>query len=97
MESAETRYFIGKIEDEDTQFDVQSDTPVLMSAELGGVNLASSCRVGNCRTCISLLTQGRVHYQMEWPGLSKEEKAEGYILPCVAYPDSDIRIKFVGL
>lgn len=92
-----TGYFTGKIEPEDTPFDVQTDTPVLLSAELGGIHLPSSCRVGNCRTCISLLTQGQVRYQMEWPGLSAEEKAEGYILPCVAYPLSDIQIRIVGL
>ncbi|MFT5036421.1 MAG: ferredoxin [Litorivivens sp.] len=27
---------------------------------------------------------------MEWPGLSAEEKAEGFFLPCVAYPASDL-------
>jgi hypothetical protein len=25
-----------------------------------------------------------VAYSIEWPGLSAEEKAEGWILPCVA-------------
>ena len=76
-EYAEKGYFIGKIEPEGTPFDVQTDTPVLLSAELGGIRLPSSCRVGSCRTCISLLTQGEVRYRMEWPGLSAEEKAEG--------------------
>jgi hypothetical protein len=27
---------------------------------------------------------------MEWPGLSREEKEEGYVLPCAAYPCSDV-------
>jgi hypothetical protein len=34
-----------------------------------------------------------VHYRIEWPGLSADEKREGYILPCVAYPDSDITLE----
>jgi hypothetical protein len=31
-----------------------------------------------------------VRYRIEWPGLSAEEKAEGYILPCVAHAQSDL-------
>ena len=38
------------------------------------------------------LTSGSVHYRIEWPGLSAEEKQAGYILPCVAYPLSDVVI-----
>jgi hypothetical protein len=34
-----------------------------------------------------------VHYEIEWPGLSTEEKLEGYVLPCVAFPCSDVRLK----
>jgi hypothetical protein len=31
-----------------------------------------------------------VTYAIEWPGLSAEEKAEGYVLPCVARPTTDV-------
>ena len=54
--------------------------------------MQSSCRNGVCRTCICRLQSGRVTYRMEWPGLSAEEKAEGWFLPCVAYPASDLLI-----
>lgn len=36
------------------------------------------------------LASGQVSYRIEWPGLTREEKAEGFILPCVAYPESDV-------
>ncbi len=36
------------------------------------------------------LARGQVGYRIDWPGLTREEKAEGYILPCVAYPESDV-------
>lgn len=36
------------------------------------------------------LERGLVEYQIEWPGLTKEEKAEGWILPCVAEAKSDL-------
>jgi hypothetical protein len=38
------------------------------------------------------LVSGAVTYRMEWPGLLAEEKEEGWILPCVAYPTSDVVI-----
>jgi hypothetical protein len=36
------------------------------------------------------LASGTVQYRIDWPGLSREEKAEGWILPCVAYPLADL-------
>jgi hypothetical protein len=35
-----------------------------------------------------------VTYRIEWPGLSAEEKVEGYILPCVAHAASDLTLSF---
>jgi len=40
-----------------------------------------------------VLERGTVRYEIEWPGLSAEEKAEGCVLPCVAYPCSDLSLK----
>ena len=39
------------------------------------------------------LVSGTVSYTIEWPGLSREEKAEGLILPCVAVAQSDVVIE----
>jgi hypothetical protein len=36
------------------------------------------------------LLEGRVRYLIQWPGLLPEEKAEGWILPCIAIPLSDV-------
>ena len=36
------------------------------------------------------LVSGEVTYTIEWPGLSAEEKAEGYVLPCVARPTTNV-------
>jgi ferredoxin len=66
---------------------------VLESAERAGITLPSSCRNGTCRTCICLKTSGTVRYKIEWPGLSADEKREGYILPCVAIAVSDLVIE----
>jgi ferredoxin len=74
------------------RFDAPASLPLLQSALKAGIELASSCRNGTCRTCIRRLDSGRVSYRIEWPGLSAEEKAEGFILPCVAHPASDVVI-----
>jgi ferredoxin len=73
-------------------FDAPAGTPLLLSALQAGIFLESSCRNGTCRSCIQRLASGQVSYRIEWPGLSAEEKSAGCILPCVAYPASDLVI-----
>jgi ferredoxin len=85
--------FTARFEPGGERFDVAADQPLLQAAELAGVPLPSSCRNGTCRTCICRLAEGRVTYRIEWPGLLAEEKAEGWILPCVAYPLSDVVVE----
>ena len=53
----------------------------------------ASCRNGTCRACIGRLEKGSVRYSVEWPGLLPEEKAMGDVLPCVAYPTSDVTLR----
>lgn len=38
------------------------------------------------------LSTGEIAYQIEWPGLTREEKAEGWLLPCVAEARSDLEL-----
>jgi ferredoxin len=73
-------------------FDAPADRPVLQSAREAGAVLPSSCRNGTCRACLCELIEGQVVYRIEWPGLSADEKAEGFILPCVAHPASALVI-----
>ena len=73
-------------------FKATADEALLHQAERAGFEWGSSCRKGTCRTCICLLTQGRVSYRIEGPGLLAEEKAEGWVLPCVAHAASDITL-----
>ena len=72
------------------QYDVEGDLTLLEAAEMSRVALPSSCRNGTCRTCLCKLVSGSVRYTLEWPGLSAEEKTEGWVLPCVAQPLSDV-------
>ncbi|HQR98418.1 MULTISPECIES: 2Fe-2S iron-sulfur cluster-binding protein [unclassified Polaromonas] len=84
--------FQARLESEGPPFAALASQPLLQSALQAGIVLESSCRNGTCRSCICRLASGRVVYRIEWPGLSAEEKADGYILPCVAYPVSDLVI-----
>lgn len=86
-------FFIGRTEAFGEQFDAWPNQPLLISMEQGGVNWPSSCRNGTCRTCIGQLLSGTVRYEIDWPGLTEEEKEEGYVLPCVAHPCSDVVLK----
>ena len=86
-------FFIATTEPDGQQFDAWTHQPLLQSLEQGGIDWPSSCRNGTCRTCIGQLASGQVGYNIEWPGLSAEEKAEGYVLPCVAFPCSDLVLR----
>jgi ferredoxin len=85
--------FTARVLPADVQFDVEGDLTLLEAAEMGRVQLPSSCRNGTCRTCLCRLVRGEVTYTVEWPGLSAEEKAEGLVLPCVARPLTDVVIE----
>jgi ferredoxin len=86
-------FFIASLASNGQQCDAWTHQPLLTSLEQGGIDWPSSCRNGTCRTCIGQLASGTVRYDIEWPGLSAEEKTEGYVLPCVAFPCSDLMLK----
>ena len=83
-------FFTGRSEPDGQQFDAWREQSLLLSLEQGGIDWPSSCRNGTCRTCICKLVSGTVTYRVEWPGLSAEEKADGYTLPCVAQATCDL-------
>jgi ferredoxin len=89
---AEPAVFELRIEPMGWRLRVPADQPLMTAARAQGVELPSSCRNGTCRTCICKLESGEVAYRIDWPGLSADEKREGWILPCVAHPVSDVVI-----
>lgn len=91
--SAHRLFTPGRIVPGEQVFDAWTDQPLLDSIEQGGLSWPSSCRAGTCRTCLSTLVSGQVRYEMAWPGLTPEEKAEGCVLPCVAYPLGAVVLK----
>ena len=89
--AAVTKVFTARIAPDGPVFAAPASLALLQAAEQAGLNLLdNSCRNGTCRTCICQLVSGQVTYRIEWPGLSLDEKREGYILPCVAHAASDV-------
>lgn len=74
------------------QFDAAAGRTVLQAALDAGLRLPSSCRNGTCRTCRCVVVEGVAVHTIAWPGLSREEKAEGWILPCVAEAVTDLAL-----
>jgi ferredoxin len=88
--TSDVPFFNARIDPDGGLFDAWKEQSLLDSLEQAGLQWPSSCRSGTCRTCLGQLICGQVRYDMAWPGLSAEEKAEGYVLPCVARPASDV-------
>jgi ferredoxin len=72
------------------RFEARADETILKAALRALAPLRSSCRNGTCRTCMCRLAAGAVAYEVEWPGLSPEEKRDGFVLPCVARATADV-------
>jgi len=71
-------------------FDAPAGLTVLEAAQFARVRLPRMCRNGTCRTCLCRIVSGSVGYTIEWPGLTREEKAQGLMLPCVAIARTDL-------
>lgn len=84
---------IVRIEPHGFAFESPASLTLLDAAAIAQVRLPRSCRNGVCRTCMCKLVSGRVSYRVEWPGVSREEQTEGWILPCVASADTDLVIE----
>jgi ferredoxin len=89
-------HFSAVIEPKGWKFDAPGSLSLLAAARLAHVDLPASCRNGTCRACMCQLLSGDVRYDIEWPGLSAQEKKDGFILPCVAHPASDVVIGVPG-
>ena len=66
---------------------VPRDQSLLEVAEMAGASIPSSCRAGVCMTCRTRLLEGEVSCDSD--SLDEEDRASGYILPCVSWAKGD--------
>lgn len=72
---------------------VPENQTILKAATAAGLNLPSSCNAGVCTTCAAKIIGSGSVDQSDGMGVSPELQAEGYVLLCVAYPRSDLKIE----
>ncbi|MBW4625096.1 MAG: 2Fe-2S iron-sulfur cluster binding domain-containing protein [Brasilonema octagenarum HA4186-MV1] len=72
--------------------EVPENQTILSVADAAQLDLPSSCHAGVCTTCAAQILSGSVD-QSEGMGVSPELQKKGYVLLCVAYPRSDLKIE----
>ncbi|WP_310633520.1 2Fe-2S iron-sulfur cluster-binding protein [Paraburkholderia sp.] len=81
---------IVRVEPLGASFEAPPELTLLEAASFAGIRLPRLCRNGTCRTCLCRVVSGEIRYTIEWPGLSREEKAQGDVLTCVAVALTDL-------
>ncbi|WED21784.1 2Fe-2S iron-sulfur cluster-binding protein [Vibrio sp. JC009] len=75
------------------EFEVQDGETVLEAALNNNINFPHRCQVGACAMCLCRKLEGDISYHLE-PMLTEKEKADGWIFPCQAYAESDLKLTF---
>jgi ferredoxin len=89
-DATEAHVPVVRVEPLGCEFEAPPELTLLEAASFAGIRLPRSCRNGTCRTCLCRVVSGKIDFTIEWPGLSREEKAEGYVLTCVAIARTDL-------
>lgn len=76
----------------------ETDRTLYENLEQQGLVLRKACVNGACGVCRCRLMSGAVDYRGRHPyGLNGGQQADGWILPCIAFPKGDLRLAHLRL
>lgn len=86
------------IQDCDVRFSCEAGDNLLRSMEaLGRRGIPVGCRGGGCGVCKVRVVEGRFHTRkMSRACLSEQEEADGVVLACRLFAESDLSLQVVG-
>ena len=72
---------------------VESGAPIVDAAERARISLPYGCRYGACGTCLARVLEGEVVHLEPPRGLKDGAREQGFVLACIATPESDCRLR----
>ncbi len=85
-----------RLADSGAVLNAQPGETLLETLERSGYRPDFSCRAGACATCRLRVLSGRVCASGENNALTPDERAQGYVLSCVAEPEGDLTLATAG-
>ncbi|HEY7342980.1 MAG TPA: 2Fe-2S iron-sulfur cluster-binding protein [Ktedonobacterales bacterium] len=85
-----------RLADSGAVLNAQPGETLLETLERGGYRPDFSCRAGACATCRLKVLSGKVCASGESNALTPDERAQGYVLSCVAEPEGDLTLATAG-
>lgn len=86
---------MASIEFDGRSYSLAEGETVLDALLRNGAEVAHSCKVGSCGSCMLRAVEGAVPPRAQL-GLKESWKAQGYVLACVCRPESDLKLAPVG-
>ena len=78
------------------QFECMAQKSILAAAHAANILISSSCRSGQCGSCLGKLLSGKIEYPGGFPdALDQQQHKEGYALFCSAHAASDLVIELI--